>query len=110
MFEKNAIIKSSALAEAWLRAIVKAYGSFGVISFPEDCAEFVRHFDRAGVTISITDADCFWNAHSDNQASGWVTLVEDCVAALDWLAEDIESGVCQVRSLKPLRGTVKVTA
>lgn len=109
MFEQNAIIKSSALAEAWLQAIVNAYGSFGVISFPDDCAEIVRHFDRAGVTITITDADSFWNAYSDSQGSGWVTLAEDSVAALDWLAEDIESGVCTVRSLKPLQGTVKVT-
>ncbi|WP_426172619.1 hypothetical protein [Pseudoduganella sp. R-34] len=109
MFEQNTIIKSSADAEAWLRAVVEAYGSFDVVSFPVDCAEIVEHFARAGVAITINDANSFWNAHSDNQQSGWVTLATDCVAALDWLVEDIESGACQVSSLKPLRGTVRVT-
>lgn len=108
MFEQNTIIKSSALAQAWLRAVVNAYGNFDVISYPDDCTEIVRHFARAGVSITVKDADSFWNAHSQNLGAGWLTLAGDCVTALDWLAEDIVKGVCQVECLEPLRGTVQV--
>lgn len=110
MFEENTIIKSPALADAWLRAIVNAYGTFDVISYPDDCAEIVRHFERIGVPITISDADSFWSAHSQNLAAGWLTLAQDCVASLDWLVEDIEAGVCQVECLESLRGTVNVDA
>lgn len=106
MFEQNTIIKTPAAAEAWLRAIVEAYGSGGFVSFPKDCEEIVEHFAKVGVQISIDDANSFWNANSENLQSGWVGLSIDCVAALDSLAEDIESGCCLLPRLDALRGTV----
>jgi hypothetical protein len=106
MYENNTIIRSPALAEAWIKAIVAAYGGSDFVSYPSDCAEIVRHFDSDGVAITISEANSFWSAHSENLSSGWVVIAQDCVAALDMLAEDIEAGYCKVSSLAALRGAV----
>jgi len=110
MFEQNRIIKSSAQAEAWLRAVVLAYGEFAVLNFVEDCEEIVRHFAEAGVSITANEAYSFWNAYSESMSAGWIALFGDSIAALDCLVEDIESGACQVNCLNRLRGTVSIEA
>lgn len=104
MYEQNSIIKTPALAKKWVEAIVSAYGKSDVVSYPSDCAEIVRHFESDGVFITISDANSFWNAHSENLSSGWLTLAQDCVAALDMLVEDIEAGNSKVSSLSQLQG------
>jgi hypothetical protein len=109
MFEQYKFIKSTALANAWLRSIVDAYGHFDVISYPDDCAELVEQFARAGVTITTNDANSFWNAYSDNMSAGWMVMCADPVAALDGLVADIEDGCCYVDCLVPLRGAIQNT-
>jgi len=109
MFDQYTIVKSSTLANAWLRAIVAAYGHFDVISYPDDCAEIVEQFARAGVAITTKDANSFWNAYSDHMSAGWMVMCADSIAALDRLAEDIEAGACGVRSLASLRGAIQAS-
>jgi hypothetical protein len=110
MFEEDSVIKSTAQAEAWVRAVIAANHGPAHVSYPEDCARIVQHFASVGVSISAEEAASFWDAYSDSLQSGWIVLSRDCVAALDGLAEEIEKGWCSVESLQALKGTISADA
>lgn len=108
MFEQNVIIKSTAQAGAWIKAVVTAAGGPTEPHDAEraDCTEIVAHFANAGVVITEQEANTFWDRYSSSMQAGWLVLSQDCVAALDALAEDIEAGTCAVQCLRALRGTI----
>lgn len=102
-------IKSAAAAAAWLDAVVTASGGPSIpLDADEraDCEEIVRHFANRGVTITVDQANTFWNEYSASQQAGWLVLSNDCVAALDALVEDIAAGQCKASHLQVLRGRV----
>lgn len=110
MFEQYTIIKTTAQAEAWLRAVVQAEGKYDSVCYPEDCEKIVEHFARVGVAITADEANSFWSAYSSSMQSVWIVLTRDCVAALDALVEEIENGECEEKPLQALKGTVKAEA
>jgi hypothetical protein len=108
--QQNVIVRTSAVAAAWLEAIVSATGGeLSPVNDAEgdDCAEIVRHFAEAGVTIRIEQANAFWLAYSATLCAGWLGLPVSSVAALDGLVEEIEKGWCQDARLNALKGTVR---
>jgi len=109
MFAENRIIKSPALAEAWLHAVVDAGGGPTEPRSPSesaDCAEIVSQCARVGVAISESQAHAFWGAYCASLRAGWMAPLANCVGVLDDLASEIESGSCEVPHLRALKGTV----
>lgn len=108
--QQNVIVRTPAVAAAWLEAIVLATGGeLSPVNDAEggDCAEIVRHFAEAGVALRIEQANAFWLAYSANLCAGWLGVPVNSVAALDGLVEEIEKGWCQDARLNALKGTVR---
>ena len=105
MFDGYRFIKSAADAQGWARAIIERNGGLtDYISWPDDVAVIIQHFQRIGVTLTPQEAQALWDAYSEKDCAGWVGPAVDCVAGLDWIIEEIENGSCRLHSLLGLRG------
>lgn len=105
MFDDYRFIKSAADAQGWARAIIERDGVLtDYISWPDDVAVIIQHFQRIGVTLTPQEAQALWGTYSEKDCAGWVGPAVDCVAGLDWIIEEIEDGWCRLDSLRGLRG------